>query len=127
MLAFLASFAARRATHNAVVIAYAAAWGETLGYATVMVVRDFVTEVRNHHRTAARHAGAVGMGLLTEFGPAGVMDTFLTRPFAMGLGVRLFGPVLGLIVGKIGADVVFYAPVIYMYEWRKRHRLPVER
>jgi len=127
-LAFLASFAARLFTRNALVAGYAAAWGETIGYASVMVLRDFLAEVRaahGVHRSAVTHAGTVAAGLATEFGPAGVLDTFVTRPFAMALGVRLFGPVLGLIAGKISADVLFYAPVIYTYEWRRRRKAKV--
>ena len=112
-LAFVASFVARRMTEHAIIAGYAAAWGETIGYAGVMVVRDYLAE---------RHIGTVTTDLITEFGPAGIIDTFVTRPFAMTLGVRFLGPVLGLVVGKISADVIFYAPVICMYEWRKRRR-----
>lgn len=122
VLAFVASMTVRRLTRNAIASAYAAAWGETIGYASVIIVRDVITELRHHRRSATRHATTVATGLVTEFGPAGVIDTLLTRPFAMALGIRLFGTVLGLVVGKIMADVVFYAPVIYMYEWRKRRR-----
>ena len=114
LFAFLASFAVRHATHNAVASAYAAAWGETIGYAAVMLVRDLASGT---HGT-----GHVVLGVLTEFGPAGVVDTFVTRPLAMALGVRFFGPVLGIVVGKVSADVLFYGPVIYMYEWRRRKR-----
>lgn len=122
VLAFLASITVRRLAHNAIASAYAAAWGETIGYASVIVVRDVITELRHHRRSATRHATTVATGLVTEFGPAGIIDTLLTRPLAMAFGIRLFGPVLGLVAGKIMADVVFYAPVIYMYEWRKRRR-----
>jgi hypothetical protein len=125
VLAFAASFGARHMTRSAIVAGYAAAWGETIGYASVMVLRDFIAETRAAHSArhgAVRHAGNVAVGLATEFGPAGVIDTFITRPFAMTLGVRLLGPVLGLVVGKLSADVLFYAPVIYTYEWRKRRR-----
>ena len=67
-----------------------------------------------------RDAVGVATGLLAEFGPAAIIDTFVTRPFAMGVGMRLFGPRLGLLAGKLAADMVFYLPVILMYERRKR-------
>jgi hypothetical protein len=38
----------------------------------------------------------------------------------MGAGMRLIGPKLGLIAGKVAADILFYLPVIFMYERRKR-------
>jgi hypothetical protein len=55
-----------------------------------------------------------------EFGPSGLLDTLLIRPACMGLGIRLLGPVRGLVLGKLAADVLFYVPVIFMYERRGR-------
>lgn len=125
-LAFVASFTVRHATHNAILAAYAAAWGETIGYAAVVTTRDYLAEIRASRRRGrnapVRDAGTVATSLLAEFGPAGVLDTFVTRPFTMAVGVQLFGPVLGLVFGKFTADVLFYGPVVYMYERRKRRR-----
>jgi hypothetical protein len=120
--ALLASIAARQATHSAIAAAYAAAWAETLAYAGVIVARDLIAERRaSRSGRLVRDTGVVGVRLLAEFGPAGVIDTLVTRPLAMAAGVRLFGPVLGIVTGKIAADIVFYAPVIYMYERVRRH------
>ena len=61
--------------------------------------------------------------MLTEFGPSGLLDTLVTRPFSMALGARLLGPHVGLVAGKLAADALFYLPVIVIYERRKRrHR-----
>lgn len=126
--ALLGSFVVRRLTGNAVAAAYGGAWGETLGYSGAIIGRDFVAGARvarsAGQRFGARTAGGVAAGLLSEFGPAGVLDTLVTRPFAMGLGMRLFGPGRGLVAGKLAADVLFYLPVIFMYERRKRRRQP---
>ena len=125
-LAFVASFAVRHSTGSAILSGYAAAWGETIGYASVMMARDFIMEIRQSRRRGrnapVRDAGNVATGLLAEFGPAGVIDTFVTRPFTMAAGVKLAGPVLGLVFGKVTADLLFYGPVVYMYERRKRRR-----
>ena len=125
-LAFIASFTVRHATRSAILGAYAAAWGETIGYGAVVTTRDFLAELRESRRrgrkATVRDAGTVATGLLTEFGPAGVIDTFVTRPLAMAVGSRLLGPVFGLVFGKITADLLFYGPVVYMYERRKRRR-----
>jgi hypothetical protein len=122
--ALTASFIIRRATRSEIAAAYAGAWGESIGYSTVIVGRDFLVGARAAHaarqRFGVRRAGGVVAGLIAEFGPSGLLDTFLIRPFTMGVGARLFGPQLGLIAGKLAADVIFYVPVIFIYE-RKKH------
>jgi hypothetical protein len=37
----------------------------------------------------------------------------------MGLGARYLGPALGIVIGKLAADVTFYVPVICAYELRR--------
>jgi hypothetical protein len=116
--ALLASFIARRVSGNAVAAAYAGAWGETVGYAGTIVVRDFLAETRTRGRKSSR----IVADLAAEFGPSGILDTMLVRPLAMGLGAKWFGSPRGLIVGKLAADVLFYIPVVFMYERRKARR-----
>lgn len=122
--ALLGSYAARRFTGSAVAAAYGGAWGETIGYGTFIVARDFLSASRvareDGHSLTPREGRGVITGLIAEFGPAGILDTFVTRPFAMGIGARYLGPQRGLIAGKLAADVLFYLPVIFMYERRKR-------
>ena len=122
--ALLASFAVRRLTSNPVASAYAGAWGETIGYSAVIVGRDFFSATQRAHAKGGsldvRGTSNVIARLIAEFGPAGLLDTFLVRPFMMGVGQRVFGPLRGLIAGKLAADVLFYFPVIFMYERQKR-------
>ncbi len=59
-------------------------------------------------------------GLLLEFGPAELLDTGLVRPMTMALGTTLLGWGPGIVAGKLLADVVFYLPVIWVYERRRR-------
>jgi hypothetical protein len=119
--ALLGSFAARRFTGSAVAAAYGGAWGESIGYSCFILARDLLTASRAAgHSLTRREGGRVIAGLITEFGPAGILDTFVTRPLAMGVGARFLGPHRGVIAGKLGADVLFYVPVIFMYERRKR-------
>ena len=124
--ALLGSFLVQRATGSTLAAAYAGAWGESLGYAAVVLARDVVAESRAAHsaRGAFRIAdlSRVVAGLLAEFGPAGAIDTFVTRPLAMALGVRALGLGLGVILGKLAADVLFYVPVIVIYEYRQHRR-----
>jgi hypothetical protein len=56
-------------------------------------------------------------GLLVEFGPAEIADTFAVRPLAMYLGPLLIGHLAaGILAGKLAADIVFYALAIVGYE-----------
>jgi hypothetical protein len=129
--ALLGSFVVRHATGSTIAAAYGGAWGETIGYSAVMISRDFLAEsraARTANRTVGvRGTGRVVTGLLAEFGPAAILDTFVTRPLAMGVGMRLLGPGLGLIAGKLAADVLFYMPVIFMYEKTKHWRRGADR
>lgn len=122
--AFAASALVRHLTRNSIATGYAAAWGETIGYASMIAVRDVSAGVQRAHRAnqsfGFRNARRLLTQWLTEFGPAGVLDTLVTRPFCMGLGMHWFGPVRGLLAGKVAADVLFYIPVIFVYERRKR-------
>jgi hypothetical protein len=122
--ALVGSLTLRRLTGSNIAAAYGGAWGESIGYASVIIARDWLAARRAAHAAGrlagARDAGGVATGLLTEFGPAAILDTLVVRPFAMAMGMRMIGPRSGLIAGKLAADVFFYVPVIYMYERRKR-------
>ena len=82
--ALLGSFLVRRLTGSAIAAAYGAAWGESIGYGGTIIARDFLAMSRVT-RAADRafgigDAGRVVTDLLAEFGPAGVLDTLVTRP-----------------------------------------------
>ncbi len=60
--------------------------------------------------------------LIIEFGPAEILDVIAVRPFFMYLFPKLIGEyVLGVFIGKMLADVLFFVPAIIMYEVRKKH------
>ncbi|NQX29734.1 hypothetical protein HQQ81_20495 [Microbacteriaceae bacterium VKM Ac-2854] len=99
--------------------AVAGTLGENLGYYALVVARGF----RLHRRTAgAAHAAVLTLrGVLLEFGPAEIVDSLAVRPLLFGLGpLLLVEPWLGWLVGKLAADVVFYAVTITSYELGKR-------
>jgi hypothetical protein len=112
------------ATDGAVLGAYAAALGESLGFYGSLVLREMI---RDAYAAGSRRTpyGAAQMartwrGLLVEFGPSELLDITLVRPLAMGLGRQLFGWGWGIVVGKVLADVVFYIPVIWIHERKRR-------
>jgi len=120
--ALLGSIAARALTGSELAAAYGGAIGENLGYYGVIVGREVVSD----RRAAAASGRAYGLAgasrtarnLFFEFGVAEALDSGVLRPLAMGLGVRFFGSTLGIVVGKLAADVTFYVPVICAYELR---------
>ena len=105
--------------------AVAGAWAECLGY---YGAAGWLEMRRSTHEAAALGPASRASRLLTtvrtlviEFGPAEVIDTALVRPALMFAAPLLLGSVgVGLLVGKIAADAVFYAIVIRVYEARKR-------
>jgi hypothetical protein len=122
--ALLVSVTVRRVTGDGIAAAYGGALGESVGYSSVIILRDYLAAARGARAAGrflgVRDAGKITVGLLAEFGPSAFLDTFVIRPFAMGVGMRLIGPRLGLIAGKFAADISFYLPVILLYERRKR-------
>ncbi len=90
---------------------YGAAIGENMGFYGWMLVRDW--------RSGSDNFGAVAKNLLVEFGFAEVLDSFAIRPLSTVIAVTLFGPLAGVLVGKLVADLVFYLIAITLYERRK--------
>jgi ornithine decarboxylase len=88
--------------HVAAATAIAGAIGETLAFYVVIIARERRVDVR---------------GLLIEFGVAESADTFLVRPLAMYVASALVGrAMIGVVLGKFAADVVFYGLAIIGYE-----------
>ena len=102
----------------AAVTAYAGAIGEALAFYAVLFTRDLRA---NGTSVPRRRAGARTVrNLVLEFGPAELVDTLVSRPLLMYLGTHLTGRAwLGVILGKIAADIIFYALAIAGYEIRK--------
>ena len=91
--------------------------GEGLAFYVVVVARELWAE-----RSAARPRSPrrVLVDLLAEFGPAEALDSFALRPLAMYAGVSVTGDLLaGTLLGKVAADVVFYAIAATTYERRR--------
>ena len=118
------SWLVQQVSASVIAAAYGAAIGEGLGFYGSLVTREMIQEA---YFAGARRApyGASEMmrtwrGLLLEFGPAELLDTGLIRPLAMVLCTTVMGWGLGIVVGKLVADVAFYLPVIWIYERRRR-------
>lgn len=93
--------------------AYVGSASEAAGYYLIMVSSEF-------RRYRDKHPFHITKNLLLEFGFSETLDFFVIRPLFMGLGLHYLGVGWGLIAGKLMADLVFYVPTIFIYEWRKR-------
>jgi hypothetical protein len=122
--ALLAARLASVAGAPLVAIAYAGAVGENVGFYGTIIARQVAADRRRAAAAGERYRGmhlwSTARELVLEFGPAELLDSFLVRPLAMGLGVRLLGQTAGIVAGKLAADVSFYLPVILTYEMRRQ-------
>jgi hypothetical protein len=117
-------WAGQALTGSLVVSAYAAALSESVGFYGVLLLRDVVRDAyaagARRVRYGPREVAGTWHNLFMEFGPTELLDATVVRPLCMGLGGRYLGPRLGVIVGKIVADVAFYSAPILTTEARRR-------
>ncbi len=100
---------------NPALAAVVGAWSETITYYATMLAR----EVRAHPATPLP---ITVRNLLLEFGAAEALDSLLVRPALMYAATALLANLtLGVIAGKLAADVFFYLPAITAYELRRRY------
>jgi hypothetical protein len=128
LAAVAAAVTAHALTGSVAPAALAGSVAETVGYYAV-ILRRTIPRLYGE-TTGAGRLLRTGRGLLTEmsdFVAAELADTFLIRPGLIylaagwaGTGSAGAGVPAGLLIGKLLADVGFYAVVIPSYELRKR-------
>ena len=120
------SFLIFHLTRSAIAAAYGGALGENVGFYGTIFSREFCRDLRGFRASNQRYhplaAAKLAGGLLVEFGPAELLDSFLIRPLCMGIGTRYLGRAIGVIIGKLASDITFYVPVIVSYEMKKAAR-----
>jgi FHA domain len=120
----LAALAIQRATGSILAAALAGSLAEAGWFYGVLLVREFRLEKRDARVGGfeARALRELGRDLLLEFGAAERLDGLVLRPLCLGLGLLLMGGWLGLLVGKIVADLLFYGPILSLFHWRNGDR-----
>jgi hypothetical protein len=109
-------------TSNTALIALGGVCGENTGYYLTILFSDIMEATRKYKALGVRDAYIIARNIFVEFGFSEVLDTFVTRPFLLYSFIRMINNVpIGLLVGKVGADIAFYVITILMYEWRKKH------
>ena len=113
-------------TKNRILSAYAGMIGENVGYYGFIFTREHIKDLKNSKKNNKKH-GVIGFlktirNLVVEFGFSEFLDSLFIRPFSMYIFPILLGQFgIGIFVGKIVADIVFYIPTIIAYEFRKKH------
>ena len=119
LTALLCAWLAIGLTGNAAAAAVSGTWGGNLGFYGIIFGREL-------SRRNLRALPAILRDLVLEFGPATALDTLLLRPALMYAGMALVPhSAIGLIAGKLAADIIFYAPAIFSYELLRQRALPV--
>lgn len=117
--ALASALVAHQLFKNEVLTAYAGAWGENIGYYSVIFVREFLKEGAEF---SFKNFLKIMRNVCVEFGVAEVLDSFVLRPLFMYIFPTLLKNYpAGILAGKIAADVTFYIPAILGYEVRKKY------
>jgi hypothetical protein len=119
--ALIGGVAAHAAFDNPVATALGGSWGETAGYYATML-RTEIKARRGTGGSAVAQVRHAVRNLLVEFTGAELVDSVAIRPAAIYALTDATGNLLvGLVLGKLAADVAFYIPVIIAYEMRKKY------
>lgn len=124
--ALIGSFLTLFLTQNTIVSAYGGTVGENIGYYGYISIRDFLNQKKKYKQSNQKYNFVSFLKLLrnlvAEFGFSEFLDSFIVRPFCMWVFPIAIGNfALGIIVGKIIADLIFYLPTIIAYELKKKH------
>ncbi len=97
------------------IAAVAATWGGTIAFYAFVTAR----ELRGSHPLAALKA------VIAEYWVAEACDTLFLRPLVIYAWTTALGSVMaGVLVGRLCADVAFYALAIPAYELQQRRLAP---
>lgn len=124
--ALVAAVSVYTATRSLAPAALAASLAESAGFYAVVLGRTLPPLYRLHaglsHGRRLWRTGRLGLAEASDFVVAELADTLLLRPGLIFLAAHWAGQdmLVGLVVGKLLADLGFYAVVIPSYELRKK-------
>lgn len=126
--ALLAAYIAKEEGYNAIAIAFAGSFGEAIGFYTTVFIKQVIEARKMLKSKSDQHLPfqkylVIIAALLLEFGPAGLIDDCIVRPFFMyWFPILLNNFTLGILAGKIAGDICFYFFVILSYEFIKKRK-----
>ncbi|HEX7414809.1 MAG TPA: hypothetical protein VF411_12270 [Bacteroidia bacterium] len=125
--AFVAACITHYFSENLIFIAYAGSLGEGIGFYSTVFIQHIILVAKKHRKErkiiSFSDLSKIIGHIILEFGPAGLIDGLLLRPFFLYLfPILIQNFTLGILIGKIVGDVTFYILVILSYEINKRNR-----
>ncbi len=105
--------------------AYIITFAEYFAFYGVIIFIAYQKRIQSHRsfdkNTKLKEILLLIQNLLLEFGYPAILDLFILRPFFMyWMPILTANYLLGIIVGKISADSIFYGLAIVNYELIKR-------
>jgi hypothetical protein len=64
----------------------------------------------------------VSSDIISEFWPGELLDSLVLKPLLMGFWSKMFG-VVGLIIWKYLADIVYYSLAAFLYQRKTKRRI----
>lgn len=125
--ALAAAMIARAYSENYIFIAYIGSIGEAVGFYSTVFIQNIINAYKNceaeNRKFSFSDFRKITTGIALEFGPAGIIDDLLIRPFFMYVfPILLKNFTLGILVGKFAGDIAFYILTILSYELINRYK-----
>lgn len=123
--AITSAWLAYSTTNSFAISAVVGTIGENVGYYGYFTIQEFLKHNKTHHshnliRRVILILTKTSRNLLIEFGPAELFDSSLVRPALMFIIPQYISPyILGVLIAKLLADLVFYGFAIIGYEIKK--------
>ncbi len=107
---------------NLLAISAIASTFEILGFYIFVISREIFTTYRVNKYYNFKLLFFDIKNLIIEFGPAELIDPTITRPALIFAGMSLLknNPVLGGLLGKFAADLIFYTLSGIFYSWNQK-------
>jgi len=108
-----------------VTTAYLITFSEYFAFYCVMIYRAYKIKAAQNKdknkKVSFNEMLIIIRNLFLEFGYPAALDFFLIRPFCMyWMPIKTGNYLVGIVLGKIAADSIFYFLSIVNYEWIKR-------
>lgn len=98
-----------------------ASWADNFVFYGIVAWKDLKERRTKDRRVSFFGLLKVSRNLFVEFGPAEYIDSFLVRPLFLAAFPAFISPYpVGVLVGSAVVDVIYWVPVLFFYESRKR-------
>ena len=107
--------------NNVIISAFVATWASNIGFYGTIIYKDLKTMKKKEKKLRGMSFLKLARNMLIEFGPAEYLDSFVIRPFYLALFPYLIDNYsLAITIGTILANITYYIPTIFSYEFRKK-------